>query len=97
VEYGISFEFLIVGFIVAYSPEPVAEEVVASVSAPASTVDARPVRRSCRMAAALVRANSASAAANNNNDLAPKDLNSRHLFSQNHSKKVKLLKNYNCI
>jgi hypothetical protein len=74
---------------VAYTPDPVVEEVVpATVEAPAPSSEARPVRRSCRMAAALVRANNASAAANNNNDLAPKDLNSRHLFSQNHSKKV---------
>ncbi|CAB3374190.1 Hypothetical predicted protein [Cloeon dipterum] len=58
-------------------------------NAPAPDVpEPRPVRRSCRMAAALVRASTAAAATNNNNDHAPKDLNSRHLFSQNHSKKV---------
>ncbi|XP_065332138.1 polycomb protein Asx isoform X3 [Cloeon dipterum] len=58
-------------------------------NAPATDVpEPRPVRRSCRMAAALVRASTAAAATNNNNDHAPKDLNSRHLFSQNHSKKV---------
>jgi hypothetical protein len=77
-------------FVVAYTPDPVVEEVVpATVGAPSPSSEARPVRRSCRMAAALVRANNASAAANNNNDLAPKDLNSRHLLSQNHSKKVR--------
>ncbi|XP_059483071.1 putative Polycomb group protein ASXL3 isoform X2 [Neocloeon triangulifer] len=75
-------------YVISYTsgpPVPLEEEQPQqSVAVP----EVRPVRRSCRMAAALVRANAASAAANNNNDLAPKDLSSRHLFSQNHSKKV---------
>jgi hypothetical protein len=52
--------------------------------------EGRAVRRSCRTDASLGGTGSTVAIANNNNDPGPKDLNSRILLSQSHSKKVLL-------
>lgn len=69
-------------------PSDVTSEVVVSDVTSAKPLEGRAVRRSCRTDASLGGTGSTVAIANNNNDPAPKDLNSRILLSQSHSKKV---------